>query len=460
MNRTAVINIVALSPHLIGEHTPFLATYLSDHTMLPITATLPAVTTTTQSTYLTGKLPKDHGIVGNGWYSREDCEVKFWKQSNKLVQAPKIWEEARKRDVSNTFTVANSFWWYNMYSSADYAVTVRPTYPADGAKYPDMWTHPAEMRDILRKKLGNFPLFNFWGPKSSIVSSEWIAKSAQFVETEYSPTLHFVYLPHLDYSQQKVGPEPDLIASELAEIDNLVKDLVAFFEARDVQCILLSEYAIVPVSRPVYINRALREAGLIQVRIEHGLEQLDAGASRAFAVADHQIAHVYVNDSSVMDTVYEILNKLDGIEFVLDDGGKKEFGLNHARAGNFVAVAEKDAWFSYYYWLDDSVAPDYARCVDIHRKPGYDPAELFIDPEIRFPVLKAGYRLGQKLLGFRYLMDLIPLDATLVKGSHGRNEYEGDRSALFMTKRKELVEGRKQIEATDVFDLILQHLGL
>ncbi|PXF49762.1 hypothetical protein BWQ96_00414 [Gracilariopsis chorda] len=460
MNRTAVINIVALSPHLIGEHTPFLATYLSDHAMLPVKATLPAVTTTTQTTYLTGKLPKDHGIVGNGWYSREDCEVKFWKQSNKLVQAPKIWEEARERDASNTFTVANTLWWYNMYSSADYSVTLRPTYPADGAKYPDIWTHPAELRDTLKQKLGNFPLFNFWGPKSSIASSQWISKSAQFVETEYSPTLHLVYLPHLDYSQQKVGPEPDLIAKELTEIDDLVKELVTFFEGRDVQCILLSEYAIVPVSRPVYINRALREAGLIQVRIEHGLEQLDAGASRAFAVADHQIAHVYVNDPSAKDTVYEILSKLDGVEFILDGSGKKEFGLNHDRAGDFVAVAEKDAWFSYYHWLDDSVAPDYARCVDIHRKPGYDPVELFIDPEIRFPVLKAGYRLGQKLLGFRYLMDLIPLDATLVKGSHGRNEYEGDRSALFMTKREELVKGREQIQATDVFELILQHIGL
>ncbi|CAN8075522.1 unnamed protein product [Agarophyton chilense] len=458
--RVAVLNIVALSPHLIGEHTPFLSTYLSDHVMLPISATLPAVTTTTQSTYLTGKLPSEHGIVGNGWYSREECETKFWKQSNKLVQQPKVWEEARKRDETNSFTVANTLWWYNMYSSADYSITIRPTYPADGAKYPDIWAHPPELRDDVKKELGNFPLFNFWGPLSDIVSTKYIASCAKHIENRFSPTLHLVYLPHLDYCQQKVGPKPDLIADELAEIDAVVEDLVKFFETRDIQCILVSEYAIVPVSRPIHINRALREKGLIQTRVEHGLELLDCGASRAFAVADHQVAHVYVNDESVKDKVWKVISELEGVDVLLDETSKKEVGLDHERAGDFVAVAERDAWFTYYYWMDDAVAPDFARCVDIHRKPGFDPVELFIDPTIRFPTLKAAYRLAQKKLGFRYLMDVIPLDATLVKGSHGRNQYEGNESAVFMTKNKDLVKDRAHIEPTDVFELILKHLGL
>ncbi|KAI0562555.1 Type I phosphodiesterase/nucleotide pyrophosphatase [Gracilaria domingensis] len=428
--------------------------------MLPISATLPAVTTTTQSTYVTGELPSEHGIVANGWYSREECETKFWKQSNKLVQRPKVWEEARKRDKSKSFTVANTMWWYNMYSSSDYSVTVRPTYPADGAKYPDIWTHPAALRDEVKKELGNFPLFNFWGPLSDITSSKWIANCAKYIENRFSPTLHLVYLPHLDYCQQKVGPEPELIGKDLAEIDALVEDLVTFFEAQDIQCILVSEYAIVPVSRPVHINRALREAGFIQTRDEHGLERLDAGASRAFAVADHQVAHVYVNDSSVKDEVWKVVSELDGVDFVLDEGAKKELGLDHERSGDFVAVSEKDAWFTYYYWFDDAVAPDFARCVDIHRKPGFDPVELFIDPTIRFPKLKAAYRLAQKTLGFRYLMDVIPLDASLVKGSHGRNQYEGNRSAMFMTKRKDLLNDKERVEPTEVFELILKHLGL
>jgi predicted AlkP superfamily pyrophosphatase or phosphodiesterase len=408
---------------------------------------------------VTGKLPGEHGIVGNGWYFRDDCEVRFWRQSNKLVKAPKVWEAAREQNAA--FTVAKVFWWYNMYSSADFSVTPRPCYPSDGRKIPDIYTQPPELRDALQDKLGGFPLFSFWGPKTTIASSQWIADSAKHIELAESPTLSLVYLPHLDYCLQKVGPsDKSLFVTDLNEVDAVVGDLIDFYEDRDVTVMLLSEYGISAVTRPIHINRALREAGMITVREELGLELLDCGACRAFAVSDHQIAHVYINDHAVYGKVLELLKGLDGVDLVLDDEGKKAHDLDHARAGDIVVVAKPDAWFTYYYWLDDTVAPDFARCVNIHSKPGYDPVELFVDPEIPFPMAKAGFRLMQKQLGFRYLMDLIPLDANLVRGSHGCLQTSAEDGAIFMSKTTNLLDGKSKVAPTDVFNLILRHLDL
>ncbi|MEM9002041.1 MAG: nucleotide pyrophosphatase/phosphodiesterase family protein [Cyanobacteria bacterium P01_F01_bin.86] len=455
MKRTVVINVVGLSSRLIGDHTPKLKRWMAAGQQATIQPVLPAVTCTAQSTYLTGQWPSQTGIVANGWYFRDDCEVKFWRQSNKLVQAPKIWDVARQIDPS--FTCANQFWWYNMYSTVDYAVTPRPMYPADGRKLPDIYTQPAELRPQLQAELGQFPLFKFWGPATSVESSQWIANSAKWVEMRESPTLTLIYLPHLDYCLQKIGCDPDQVTQDLTEIDDLCGDLINFYENRGVQVIVLSEYGITPVSKPVHINRLLREAGLLQVREELGLELLDAGASQAFAVVDHQLAHVYVNDSAALPTVKRLLEKADGIELVLDEVGKQAHHLNHDRAGELVAVAAPESWFTYYYWLDDSHAPDFARTVDIHRKPGYDPVELFIDPQLKAPKLKIASKLLQKKLGFRYLMDMISLDATLVKGSHGHLTQRSEDCPVFITRQSDLLK-QDAIAATDVFQLMLDHL--
>lgn len=216
MNKTVVLNVVGLTPNLLGQHTPFLSCWAGTRQVVPVKPVLPAVTCSVQATYLTGKYPSEHGIVANGWYFRDECEIKFWRQSNKLVQAPKLWEEARSLDP--TFTCANLFWWYNMYSSVDYAVTPRPMYPADGRKLPDIYTQPGELRSQLQAELGQFPLFNFWGPNTSILSTQWIAKSAKWIEQRYSPTLTLVYLPHLDYCLQQVGCDPNSVAKDLQEI--------------------------------------------------------------------------------------------------------------------------------------------------------------------------------------------------------------------------------------------------
>lgn len=449
MKKTVVIDVVGLSSSLIGEHTPFLKGYVQQHQLRTIKPMVPAVTTAVQSTYVTGQWPAEHGIVGNGWYDRLDCEIKFWKQSNKLVDAPKIWERARKIDPS--FTVSKMFWWYNMYSSADYSVTPRPQYLADGRKAPDCYAHPSSLRDHLQKELGTFPLFQFWGPGANIKSTQWIADASVMTDDMYDPTLTLIYLPHLDYCLQKFGQDLNRISKELREVDEVVKQLVNHYEKKDTRVIILSEYGITNVNNPIHLNRIFRQEGLIAVREERGLELLDAGASKAFVVADHQIAHVYINDPSVYKKVRAIVENIPGVQLVLDREGKRAHNMHHARSGEFVLVADTNSWFTYYYWLDDAKAPDFARLVEIHRKPGYDPVEMFMNPADPLIKLKAGFKLLKKKLGFRYLMNVIPLDATLIKGSHGRISEDSQYHPVLITAKGEETNA---VTAVDIYDVI------
>lgn len=454
MPKLAVLNVVGLTPGLL-PHARFLATWARGKRQTGVTPILPAVTCSVQSTYLTGVMPSSHGIVGNGWYFRDECEIKFWRQSNRLVQADKVWDHVRLHHPD--FTCANMFWWYNMYSSADYSVTPRPMYPADGRKIPDIYTQPSELRGQLQERLGRFPLFEFWGPNTTIRSSEWIARASMHVDALYDPTLTLIYLPHLDYVLQKAGPEGPGVAEEVRAVDAVCEELITYYEGRGADVIVLSEYGITSVSRGVSLNRRLRQEGLITVREELGRELLDAGASRAFAVADHQVAHIYVNDRNALEEVRTVIEEVEGVESVLSGRRRTFYGLNHERAGDLVAVAEPDSWFTYYYWLDDERAPDFARTVDIHRKPGYDPAELFLDPSLPSARLKAGFRLLQKKLGFRYLMDVIPTDPSLVGGSHGRLPDDPDDGPLLITGRSDLLSSER-VHAAGVHDVIVTHL--
>lgn len=453
MHRTVVLNVVGLTRSLLGgQSTPRLNQFLPSS--VPIRAITPAVTCTAQSTYLTGRLPTDHGIVGNGWYCRDLGEVLFWKQSNRLVAGEKIWHEAKRRNPA--FTCANSFWWYAMQTDADITLTPRPLYCADGRKLPDCYTAPMGLRDRFNAEFGQFPLFQFWGPATSIASSEWIAKATMALEREFSPTLQLVYLPHLDYCLQKQGPKGD-ISRDLGEIDTLCGHLIDYFSERGCRIVILSEYGITQVSRPVHPNRLLREAGLLSLKVDQEREYLDPMTSRAFVVADHQIAHVYVRNKDDIPAVRQLFTGVPGVEKLLDRDGKREHGLDHERSGELVLISDADSWFTYYWWDDDSRAPDYARTVNIHAKPGYDPCELFLDPSISFPRVKIAGTLARKLLGFRYLMDVIPLDASLVKGSHGRITDNPADGPLFMTSTPQLLGG-SDITATDVYHQLLNHL--
>jgi predicted AlkP superfamily pyrophosphatase or phosphodiesterase len=455
LQNTLVLNVVGLTPRLIGEHTKALRAFRDANASRPLQTILPAVTCSVQSTFLTGALPRDHGIVGNGWYFRDLSQVWLWRQSNQLVQGEKLWDEAKRRDPS--FTVAKLFWWYNMYGSADISVTPRPMYTADGRKLPDVYTEPPELRAELSRELGTFPLFNFWGPRADISSTQWIAKSAMRVVEQSAPTLTLVYLPHLDYDLQRFGPSDPRIAKALAEVDAVCGELLDFARQKGLRVVILSEYGITTVSGVIHVNRALRDAGFLRVREELGREQLDAGASRAFAVADHQVAHVYVKRPADLAAVAAVCEKLEGVEQVLDAGGKRAAGLEHERAGELVLVSRADRWFSYYFWLEDARAPDYARTVDIHAKPGYDPAELLLDPKLKLPMMKVAQRLLARKLGFRNLLDVIGLDASVVKGSHGRVTDDPEEGPLFMSSAPELLPP-DHVPATAVKDLLLRHV--
>jgi predicted AlkP superfamily pyrophosphatase or phosphodiesterase len=419
MHNTLVVLVVGLSRRLLGQHTPHLSR-LAATGLRTLDTVLPAVTCTVQSTLLTGLAPQAHGAVANGWYFRDQAEVWLWRQSNRLIAGEKVWEAGKRRDPQ--FTCANMFWWYNMYSSVDFSATPRPMYPADGRKVPDHYTEPTELRDELDAKLGTFPLFSFWGPATSIVSSRWIAEATLHVRKTRRPTLTLCYLPHLDYGLQKWGPNLDdpRIQQDLHEVDQLAGSLIEAANRDGDKVIVVSEYGIVPVNGAVHINRALREAGLLRFRLEMGREVFDAGASRAFALADHQVAHIYLQHGTEAGMVKSLLEGLDGVAEVLDEAGKHRLGLQHARSGELIALSKADRWFSYYWWLDDAKAPDYARTVDIHRKPGYDPMELFLDPALALPKLKIARRILARKLGFRNLLDVTPIRGTsLVKGSHG-----------------------------------------
>lgn len=455
MKKTVVINVVGLTKRLIGEHTPFIKSFYEKGKSSFIHPVLPAVTCAVQSTYLTGKWPSEHGIVGNGWYFKDECEVKFWRQSNKLVQQPKLWDTLKEKYPN--FTCANHFWWYNMYSNVDYSITPRPNYLADGRKIPDIYSHPAVLRDEMQSELGTFPLFEFWGPKTTINSSKWIANAALLTDKKHNPDLTLIYLPHLDYNLQRYGIDFEIISRDLLEIDAVVEQLVTHYEALDTRVILLSEYGITDVKRPIHLNRILRKEGFLAIREERGLELLDAGASDAFAVSDHQIAHVYCKNPDDIKRLVGLLESIEGVERVLYGTELKTYHIDHERSGDIVVVADSDSWFTYYFWLDDAKAPDYARMVDIHKKPGYDPVEMLTDPKDKLVMAKVVGKLLKKKMGFRTVMDIIPLDASLVRGSHGRLTEDKDDFPILITNFDGGLE-KDTIEAVEVRQIIENHL--
>ncbi len=437
MKPVLVLDVVGLTARQIGARTPHLAALARRGGAAPMDALLPAVTLPAQATFLTGLAPGEHGAVANGWYVREVGEALLWRQPNELVAGKKLYERARERDPA--FTCAKLFWWWNLGAAVDWSLTPRPFYPADGRKLPAVYGTPRPgagtpgFEDELARALGPFPFFDFWGPKAGLASSRWLTDAALWTLANKRPTLTLVYLPHLDYDHQRFGPEDPRSLAALGEVDALVGELVRAADGLGAETVVVSEYGLERVERPVALNRALRAAGLLAVRDTPVGEVLDPFASRAFAVADHQVAHVYVRDPAALARTRARLEGLAGVAQVLDEAGKRAHGLAHPRAGELVCVAAKGAWFTYPYWLDDARAPDFARTVDIHRKPGYDPCELFLDPALRFPKLRVALRLAQKTLGMRYLMDVIPLDATLVRGSHGRLPDDPRDGPVFVT---------------------------
>lgn len=433
MSSVLLLNLVGLTPRLVGEHTPNLRAFADEGALAPMSAVLPAVTCSAQATMLTGLWPDEHGAVGNGWLDPETMEPKLWRQSNRLVHGEKLYERAARE--LDGFTCAKLFWWWNMGARVDWSITPRPFYCADGLKVLATYSSPTEYGADLERALGPFPFFQFWGPKSGLASSRWIADATVRTLETRKPKLTLAYLPHLDYDFQRFGPNDPRSLRALRELDALFGELRERARRLSVEVVAVSEYGITTVDTPVEINRALRRAGLLEVRDSPRGEELDPFASRAFALVDHQLAHVYTEDAESTEAAARVLRDLPGVERLWIGAERAEVHLDHPRAGAIVALATPRAWFAYPYWLEEAARPDFATTVDIHSKPGYDPCELFVDPRLGLPLLRVARRLVQKKLGMRYLMDVVPTDPSLVRGSHGRLPADPLDGPVFLASR-------------------------
>ncbi|MGW5352788.1 alkaline phosphatase family protein [Streptomyces sp. NPDC004031] len=453
--RTVVLDVVGLTPRLL-PHMPALRAVADQGFRAGLDTVFPALTCPVQSSMLTGLMPDGHGVVGNGWFFRDAGEIFHWRQSNSLVLGDKLWAAGRRADPG--YTVGNICWWYAMGMDVASTVTPRPVYHYDGRKSEDCYAHPQALHDELTQKLGRFPLFSYWGPGAGIASTRWIVAAAGHVLDTRAPDTLLVYIPHLDYEVQRYGPDGPGAAAAARAVDAELAPLLARLRAEGSTVVALSEYGITAARRPVDVNRALRRAGLLDVHVQQGMEYLDPWTSRAFAVADHQVAHLYVRDPADLPRVRAVVGELPGVDEVLDRAGQARLRVGHERAGDLVAVAEPDAWFTYYYWLDDDLAPDFATGVEIFRKPGYDPAELFLDPTDPTVKVRAAMSVAKLKLGIRTSLQVVGLDPTCVRGSHGRLPDDPRDGPLLLCS--DPAYGKDRFHATEVKDLLLRLAGL
>ncbi len=457
MTQLLLLNAVGLTPRLL-QLAPRLKALADAGWMRPLHEVVPAVTCTAQATLLTGQTPQQHGIVANGWLWRDTGEVRFWQQSNRLIQATPLYVTAghRAAESGRSFRCAKLFWWFNQGAAVDVSVTPKPYYGADGNKAFGITGTPAGLTDDLERRLGPFPFPSFWGPMAGLHCTQWIAHCAAEVLRHQRPDLTLVYLPHLDYDPQRFGPSGCDMARLVGELDVACAPLLDAARTAGAHVWVVSEYGHVQVNRAVFPNRALREAGLLSVRPGPFGENLDTFTSRAFAVCDHQLAHAYVADDVDRPRVRDVLLGLKGVDRILEGDERGELHLKHERSGELIALADANAWFAYPFWLDDRHAPDYAPTVDIHRKPGFDPCELFFDPQLAWPKGRALWRLLQKKLGFRTLLDVVPLDARLVRGSHGLPATNATDRPLLIGEGP--APEQPELPMTAVHDLVLQRI--
>jgi predicted AlkP superfamily pyrophosphatase or phosphodiesterase len=455
-----LINAVGLTRRLLS-FAPCLSRLAAAGWIRSLDEVIPAVTCTAQVSMLTGKLPREHGIVGNGWLFRDTREIRFWHQSSALIESETIDQAVRRVAIERgfPFRVAKLFWWFNQGSAAEISVTPKPHYGADGNKVFGIAGSPDGICESLEQSLGKFPFHTFWGPKAGLPCTDWIARCTAQILIREHPELTLVYLPHLDYDPQRYGPAGCDMPRLVRELDDACGSILDAAAAAGARVWVVSEYSHADVTRPILLNRTLREAGLLTVRPGPFGEVLDTFRSRAFAVCDHQLAHIYVDqiDDLSAGRVRELIRAVPGVARVYAGSERSEIGLDHPRAGDLVALSHADSWFAYPYWLDDRLAPDFARTVDIHRKPGYDPCELFFDPARFWPEGRAIFQLARKKLGFRALFDVVPLEATLVRGSHGLPAAQLDAKPILIGDGP-APRGSDTIAMTETRDLLWRAL--
>jgi len=441
-NQPTVIlfSVPGLRPQDISpEQTPTLSRWARGGGAARIAPTFPCVTSPVQASMLTGRPPAQHGVIANGFYHRERRAVEFWVGRDAVVQGPQLWDVLKARRPELTLAV-----WHAQNirdAAADFIVTPEPIHEADGTTRPWCYSKPAGLYEQLVADLGHFPLHHYWGPMSGIGSTKWILEGAAWLARRHQPDFQFVYLPHLDYAGQKFGPDSSQATAAVRELDAALSEFDRFqSEAAggDVALIVASEYVMTSVRGGLHPNRILREAGLLKTRTTPDGEVIDFAGSKAFAMVDHQLAHVYC-DPGFVDEAAGIFEGVDGVAGVYAGQQRAAVGLDHPRSGEVVLVSAEDRWFAYYWWLTDGAAPPFARTVDIHRKPGYDPVELFFDPATKG----------------------IPLDAGPIKGSHGVPAV-ADRhyGALLVSSAAPQIDTSRIYRDVDIYRLVLRLFGL
>ncbi len=372
MEKLLVIQVAALGHGLLVDQSG--GESICDLDFKPVASVFPAVTCAVQASFKTGTAPSAHGMVGNGFYSREFSRPFFWEQSAALVSGRRIWESFR----GGGGTVGVLFWQQSLGTHADVLLSPAPIHKHHGGMIQDCFSRPEGLYGQLKREMGRgFNLMHYWGPWTSLRSTTWIAGATERVMGRQAPDLLLTYLPHLDYELQKSGPESPAAAVAFGEVRGAIEGLVATARSAGYKVLIFGDYAIAPVSRPVHPNRALCQSGLMSTRRIGNMLYPDLHTSRAFCVVDHQVGHVILKDPGDAGAVRSVLEAIPGVASILDGGAKAEAGIDHSRAGDLVLVAEGDSWFAYPWWSERSQAPDYATHVDIHNKPGYDPCELF-----------------------------------------------------------------------------------
>jgi predicted AlkP superfamily pyrophosphatase or phosphodiesterase len=448
-----ILNAATLSPAAVAAHAPYLKQLAAEGSLRPLKTTFPALSCSSHASILTGQPPSVHGIVGNGWYERQHAKIFMWNRSSHLIEAETIWDAARKREPG--FRCANLFWRMCADSTCNTIVTERPSYWASGAKVFDFFASPAGLHAELKASLGDFPFHQFWGPLAGEKSTRWILAAAERVMARDAPDLMLVYAPYIDYDAERYGADSPQAAECLRRFDRLAAVLIEAARAAGRDVAVVSDYGWDVAEHPIYINRVLRRAGLLNVELAQNGERLEPGTSRAFAVVDNQIAHVYVADRNDLARVRATLEELDGVAEVLDDAGKARMGIDHRRAGDLVAVAQPRYWFAYPYWLDDSLQPDFTHCIAIFDKIGWDPTELFYRRGLTGGALRFAVRSLQKLLKQAVPFDVIAADERLVGGTRNARNHDPDRGALLLTSWA-LPEGQMAME--QVKDLMLARM--
>jgi predicted AlkP superfamily pyrophosphatase or phosphodiesterase len=369
---------------------------LGDLAFHPAGSVFPAVTCTAQASFRTGLLPREHGMVANGVFFRDLLRPSFWEQSAALVKGPRIWEAARRAGRK----VAILFWQQSLGEAADAVVSPAPIHKHGGGTILGCSVRPAELGRILDDSFGAFPLHRYWGPLASSKIGDAVVAYAETVMREANPDDLLVYLPTLDYDLQRFGPEDERAAKAFAAAAGQLAKLAALAEAEGMEFTVFGDYAIRQVTEPpAFPNRLLREKGFFLTRGIKGMAYPDIYFSRAFAMADHEIAHVYVRDPADIPAVADLFRASGEYAEVAERTPSAEWGA--PTAGEILLVAKEGSWCAYPWWTDPREAPDFAGHVDIHNKPGYDPCELFFERGLKFPPPTAQ-------------------DARRIRGTHGR----------------------------------------